>query len=104
MTNNLIIVYPDTRCWDHQGQISGDPESWKTKDGLVQTAFKNMIDRLSAEPDDSPEAQCEDYLDEAIESITSIEQYLAGTRADWIAFDDSELSNDTPQVCLDELR
>ena len=55
-----------------------------------------MIDRLSAETDDNPEAQCEDYLDEAIDSIISIEQYLAGTRADWIAFDDSELSSDTP--------
>jgi len=73
VTNNLIIVYPDTRCWDHQGQISGDPEGWKTSDGLVQTAFKKMIDRLSAEPDDNPDAQCDDYLEEANDSITSIE-------------------------------
>ena len=63
-----------------------------------------MINRLTAEPDDDSEAQCEDYLDEANDSITSIEEYLAGSRQDWIQFDDSDLSGDTPTACLDELR
>jgi len=98
----LIIVYPDTRCWDQHGQV--DPDNYKTRDGIVATALKEMINRLTAEPDDDSEAQCEDYLDEANDSITSIEEYLAGSRPDWIQFDDSDLSSDTPTACLDELR
>ena len=96
------------------GQI--DEQGYKTSDGMVQTALKDMINRLTAEqddsaepddstePDDSAELTCDDYLAEAYESITSIEQYLAGSRSDWIEFDDDDISADTPVACLEELR
>ena len=84
------------------GQI--DSQGYKTSDGMVQTALKEMINRLTAEPDDIVEPLCDDYLAEAYESITSIEQYLAGTRSDWIQFDEDDLSTDTPAACLEELR
>ena len=32
-TNNIIIVYPDTRAWDSIGVI--DPEFYKTNEGMV---------------------------------------------------------------------
>ena len=63
-----------------------------------------MINRLTAESDDSAEPLCEDYLAEAYESIASVEQYLAGSRSDWIQFDEEDLSADTPTACLEELR
>ena len=71
VTNDLIIVYPDTKCWDNMGQI--DSQGYKTSDGMVQTALKEMINRLTAEPDDIVEPSCDDYLAEAYESINSVE-------------------------------
>ena len=53
------------------GQI--DKQGYKTSDGMVQTALKDMINRLTSESDDSAEPLCEDYLTEAYESIASIE-------------------------------
>ena len=32
-TNNIIMVYPDTRAWDSIGVI--DPEFYKTNEGMV---------------------------------------------------------------------
>ena len=61
-TNKIIMVYPDTRCWDQHGDI--DPTGFKTKDGIVQTALRDMINRLTAEPEDDsniPDTQCDDY-------------------------------------------
>ena len=49
ITNDFIVVWPDTRCWDMWGQISpGD--TYKTNDGLVHKALNQMIERLTAEP------------------------------------------------------
>ena len=84
------MVYPDTRCWDQHGDI--DPTGYKTKDGIVQTALRDMINRLTAEPEDdseTPETQCEDYSDillTADESLTSVVDFLAGEREDWIQY------------------
>lgn len=63
-------------------------------------ALKDMVYRLTAGPDDSTEPECENFLTEANESIISVEQYLAGSRSDWIKFDDDDLSADTPASCL----
>ena len=43
--NNIIMVYPDTRCWDNEGLI--DPENYKTKSGIVTKAIEKMISRLT---------------------------------------------------------
>ena len=67
-----------------------DPAGHDTKDGIVQTAFREMINRLTAEPgddSDTPETQCEDYstiLQTAEESLASVVDFLAGEREDWI--------------------
>ena len=84
------MVYPDTRCWDQHGDI--DPTGHDTKDGIVQTALREMINRLTAEPEDeqdTPDAQCEDYssiLQSADESLNSVIDFLAGERDDWIQY------------------
>merc|ERR550525_281671 len=39
-TNDMIMVYPDSRCWDLVGKI--DPK-WGTQDGLYPKAFMAMI-------------------------------------------------------------
>ena len=84
------MVYPDTRCWDSGGDI--DPTGFKTNNGIVQTALREMINRLTAEPEDdsdSPDTQCENYSDilqTADESLTSVVDFLAGEREDWIQY------------------
>ena len=51
-----------------------------------------MINRLTAEAEDdsdTPEIQCEDYSDillTADESLTSVVDFLAGEREDWIQY------------------
>ena len=32
-TNNIIMIYPDTKAWDSVGKI--DPEFYKTNEGMV---------------------------------------------------------------------
>jgi len=44
--NNIIMVYPDTRCWDHNRKI--DKDYGHTRYGLMPTAIKAMIDRITA--------------------------------------------------------
>jgi len=44
--NDIIMVYPDTRCWDNEGN-GIDPEYFNTNHGIVPTAFKKMIARVT---------------------------------------------------------
>ena len=41
--NNIIMVYPDMKCWDNEGAI--DAEGFNTNTGLLPTALKAMIER-----------------------------------------------------------
>lgn len=43
--NNIIMVYPDTRCWDNEGDI--DSGAYNTNSGDVVQAIKSMIDRVT---------------------------------------------------------
>ena len=43
--NDIIMIYPDTMCWDNEGDI--DEEFFNTKFGLVPTAMKAMMDRVT---------------------------------------------------------
>ena len=73
ITNNIIIVWPDTRCW---GEIA-EGYDINTNDGLLQTAFRGMIDRLTT----PTEISCQTYvdlIDEAQTSVTSVIDFLAG--------------------------
>ena len=47
-TNKLIIVYPESTCWDNHGDV--DEENWLTSDGLYPRVFMNMVDKLT-DPD-----------------------------------------------------
>ena len=49
VTNDIIMVYPDTRCWDSGGLI--DPENYKTNNGIVHKALKSMLERVTRESD-----------------------------------------------------
>ena len=55
-TNNIIMVYPDSRCWDNHGDI--DSSNYLTKEGLYPQIFKMMICRLTAADADSMAADC----------------------------------------------
>ena len=46
--NNIIMVYPDTRCWDNapdNGVV--DSQNYNTKNGVIPRAFKSMMDHLT---------------------------------------------------------
>ena len=44
--NNIIMIYPDTRCWDNHAD-GIDPQNYMKKTGIVPTALKAMIDRVT---------------------------------------------------------
>ena len=48
ITNDIIMVFPDTRCWDNHGNI--DPDAYKTNEGIVNLALLRMIDRVTKDP------------------------------------------------------
>ena len=100
ITNNLIIVWPDTRCWDNHGQIS-EGEAYKTNDGTVHRAFQAMIERLTEESGPEPEPSCQTWIDliqDAQASVASVVSYLAGDAETWTNFDASQLDN-VPSAC-----
>lgn len=52
--NNVIMVYPDTRCWDNAGDPDGiDPSGYNTKAGILPSAIKAMMDRVTGGTTDS---------------------------------------------------
>ena len=100
ITNDMIIVWPDSRCWDNHGSISKDG-SHKSNNGVVHRAFRAMIDRLTGESDENEGPNCQewaDMLDEAEDSIASVADFLAGNTESWIDFDYSQF-DDAPAQC-----
>ena len=47
------MLYPDSKSWDNHGAI--DPENYNKKSGIVPYAFKQMIDRLTIDPNANPD-------------------------------------------------
>jgi hypothetical protein len=47
--NDIIMVYPDTRCWDNspRGKSRIDPDYFDTNHGILPTAFKSMVARVT---------------------------------------------------------
>ena len=90
--NNIIMVYPDTRCWDNEGLV--DPDNYMTKNGLVSSALLKMVNRVTSELE-PPTVECSQYssaIDEAIQSLVTVKDYLANVRSDWVKFDRSKLA------------
>ena len=56
--NNIIMVYPDTRCWDNEGDI--DPDGFNTNTGFIPTVIKNIIDRVTGDASSSGGDSSED--------------------------------------------
>ena len=46
-TNKIIMVYPDSECWDNHGKV--DEDNYMTKEGLYPRVFMKMIERLTGE-------------------------------------------------------
>ena len=44
-TNKLIIVYPESDCWDNHGDV--DSDHYLTRDGLYPRVFMNMIAKMT---------------------------------------------------------
>ena len=51
-TNKLIMVYPESACWDNSGEY--DDEYHLTKYGLYPETFMNMISALTEEDFEKP--------------------------------------------------
>jgi hypothetical protein len=79
--NNIIMVFPDTKCWN--GDPDFDSENYNKKTGILPSAIKAMIDRVTSEPDggdNQEDTACTNYknkINEAIASVKSITEYLA---------------------------
>ena len=43
--NDIIMVCPDIKCWDNEGDI--DPDGFNTNTGFLPTAIKAMIARVT---------------------------------------------------------
>ena len=71
--NNIIMVYPDTRCWNNDEDPDGiDHYNYNKKTGILPTAIKAMIDRVTggmtdgggdSQDDTTPDPES-DYEDE----------------------------------------
>ena len=66
--NNIIMVYPDTRCWNNDQDPDGiDEFNWNKKTGILPAAIKAMIDRVtgaSTEDDDNSPDDEDDFSDD----------------------------------------
>merc|ERR1712176_503711 len=79
--NNIIMVYPDTRCWNNHPNGNGidTKKKYKTRDGILPTAFRHMIERVTGTEGVNEEVdKCVDGEDEEEEeeSGTSITDWL----------------------------
>ena len=74
--NNIIMVYPDTRCWNNDDDVDGiDPTNYNKKTGILPTAIKAMIDRVTggiAEDSSSSEEEADEEEEaDADEEVSS---------------------------------
>jgi hypothetical protein len=94
--NDIIMVYPTTRCWDKEGD-----EDFNTKDGIIPKALMAMINRVtSSDPNDA--AVCTEYdakISGALDSIESIRKYLKGETSEFTSYDDSLVPAEPPSEC-----
>jgi len=50
-TNDIIMVYPDSKCWGYNNTLEDDKAF--TKAGMMPTAIMNMVTRVTTDnPDD----------------------------------------------------
>lgn len=47
-TNDIILVYPESHCWNAGGNVEQAEGAYLTKDGLYPKAFMAMICRLTS--------------------------------------------------------
>jgi len=99
--NNIIMIYPDTKCWDnHANGI--DPENYMKKTGIVPSAFKAMIDRVTGGTGGGDNSECTEYdsqISAALANIEEIRQYLAGDITSYTSFNPSSVPNVIPTGC-----
>ena len=88
------MVYPASNFWDIDANQGGDAN---TKDGVLPSMIKGMIDRVTA-----TSGECDAALQEASDSIDQIEQFLVGSRTDYADFDMSRL-DDCPQAAVNAI-
>jgi len=46
-TNEIILVYPNSYCWNGDGSVPQESGKWLTRDGLYPAAIKAMICRVT---------------------------------------------------------
>ena len=51
-TNDIIMVYPDSKCWGYSGTVTDDKAF--TRDGMMPKTIMSMVDRVtSSGPEES---------------------------------------------------
>ena len=63
-TNDIIMVYPDSRCWGY-GDKDFDPKEY-TKSGMVPTSIMNMVTRVATSREDEETAS---FVAEAVSAF-----------------------------------
>ena len=123
-TNNIIMVYPDVKCWDNEGDI--DAENFATNTGIVPLAIKAMVERVTATSstgggsstgdgttdgstdgttDGSTGSSCAQYqalITGARESLESIRDFDRGDADSYIEFDGSSLDTFPTECNLED--
>ena len=102
--NNIIMIYPDTRCWDSHAKVGIDPANFMKKTGILPSAFKAMIERVTGGTGggSGEDPTCTAYdaqISEALAAIEEIRQYLAGDITSYTSFDPSSVPLEIPTGC-----
>merc|ERR1712013_685890 len=71
--NNIIMVFPDTKCWNNIGSF--DSNNYNKKTGIVPSALKSIIDRVTStggggggDGDNQEDTACTDYKNKISEA------------------------------------
>ena len=66
------MVYPDIKCWDNEGDI--DSDGFNTNTGVLPTAIKAMINRVTGETEDIDDEESSSTIEGESESEETTEE------------------------------
>ena len=66
------MVYPDIKCWDNEGDI--DSDCFNTNTGVLPTAIKAMINRVTGETEDIDDEESSSTIEGESESEETTEE------------------------------
>ena len=79
--NDIIMVYPTTRCWDDEGD-----EDFNTRDGIIPKALMAMINRVTSSDGADVCTEYDAKISAALDSIESIRKWLRGEISEFTSY------------------